>query len=85
MKLVIATTALICCSDIISAFTLPSSSTFVGRGATTPFGTKASTRTALFAGPEEEEGDGLDLNLEEMFDMYVVSINFVSIDWESDW
>ena len=26
--------------------------------------------TLLFSGPEEEEGEGLDLDLEEMFDMF---------------
>jgi hypothetical protein len=28
-----------------------------------------ATKSQIFAEPVEEEGDGLDLNLEEMFDM----------------
>ena len=59
MKLAIAT--LLVCG--VAAFT-PSTPTFVGRGIAT------ASQTAIFADPEEEEG-GLDLDLEEMFDMYV--------------
>lgn len=38
---------------------------FVARGAVS---SNAAFRTQLYSGPEDEE-DGLDLNLEEMFDM----------------
>ena len=33
----------------------------------------ASSSSVRFAGPEDEEGGGLDLDLEEMFDMYVLT------------
>lgn len=34
-------------------------------------GDVASTKTQLLSEPEDDEGGGLDLNLEEMFDMWV--------------
>lgn len=63
MKIAIATTALLFSGAIAFA---PSTPSFVGRGVASSVTSKT---TVLFAGPEEEE-EGLDLNLEEMFDMF---------------
>ena len=38
--------------------------------------TESRPLTFLAAEPEDEEGEGLDLNLEEMFDMYVTPSPF---------
>ena len=53
-----------------SAFA-PSAS--VSRGLTSSVAT--ATPTQLFSEPEDDDEEGLDLNLEEMFDMYVVTLS----------
>lgn len=62
MKLSITTIILVI--NVAAAF-VPSTPTFLGRGVAVTSG----CQTTLYAEPREEEG--LDLNLEEMFDMYV--------------
>jgi len=43
-------------------------------------GDVASTKTQLFSEPEDDEGGGLDLNLEEMFDMFDAADKGVDFD-----
>jgi hypothetical protein len=71
MKLAIAFTTLLFSSAVAFA---PSAPVFSGRCIASSAATVKPTPT-LFAGPEDEEG-GLDLDLEEMFDMYVI-INYI--------
>jgi hypothetical protein len=71
MKLAIAFTTLLFSGAV--AF-VPSAPVFSGRCIASSAATVKPTPT-LFAGPEDEEG-GLDLDLEEMFDMYVI-INYI--------
>ena len=66
MKLAIAITTLLFSSAVAFA---PSAQTFVGRGvAVAP----TAQTTTLFGGDDDEEEGGLDLDLGEMFDMYVI-------------
>lgn len=66
MKLAAATLSLLLSGAAAFA---PATPSFVGRGVAT---TAAVRSTVLFAGPEEDEEEGgLDLDLGEMFDMYV--------------
>lgn len=64
MKLAIAVTTLLFSGAVAFA---PSTPAFSGRCIASSAATAKPTPT-LFAGPEDEEG-GLDLDLEEMFDM----------------
>ncbi|KAL3815703.1 hypothetical protein ACHAXA_004883 [Cyclostephanos tholiformis] len=66
MKLAIATITLLLSGTASFA---PSRPTLVGRGITSSAAIAVETTTAIFAGPEEEQG-GLDLDLSEMFDMF---------------
>ena len=67
MKLVVTTITLLFSGAIAFA---PSTPDICGRSI-------APSAAVLFAGPEDEEGGGLDLDLEEMFDMYVLSSIFI--------
>lgn len=72
MKLTIASFTLLFSGAIAFA---PSTPSFSGRCI-------ASSAAALSAGPEDEEGGGLDLDLEEMFDMYVlnrITVEFLTL------
>ena len=67
MKLAIASIALLFSGAI--AF-VPSAPSLSGRCI-------ASSAAVRFAGPEDGEGGGLDLDLEEMFDMYVLNSSLI--------
>lgn len=45
----------------------------LSRGLTSSVAT--ATPTQLFSEPEDDDEEGLDLNLEEMFDMYVATLS----------
>ena len=63
---------------VLSVLTLAAAASAFAPSASLPRGLTSSVATAtptqLFSEPEDDDEEGLDLNLEEMFDMYVATL-----------